>query len=97
MTDNLNIEVFAQDAVAVIEAETVFEGIRFASGDLLTIELERPRRSFAVVRRIGEQIDVMSLHSDRESAVRHAKAIVDLIKEERSLDGDAPKAGGPVQ
>ncbi|ABS16394.1 hypothetical protein I6H96_21365 [Brucella anthropi] len=97
MTHNHEIESMAQDAVAVIEAETVFEGIRFASGDMLTIALERPRKSFAVIRRVGEQIDVMSLHDDRASAVNRAKMIVDLIKEEKAMDAEGPKAGGPVQ
>lgn len=88
MTDDLT-----KNAVAVVECETLFEGIRFPSGDLMTIELTRPRKAFAVVRRIGEEIHVMSLHDDRSSAVRRADETVSLIKEEEV--GQAP--GGQLQ
>ncbi|MBR7651518.1 hypothetical protein KCX83_04185 [Brucella oryzae] len=83
MTDGLT-----KNAVAVVECETLFEGIRFPSGDLLTIELTRPRKAFAIVRRMGEEIDVMSLHDDRPSAIRHADEIVALIKEGRQEEAE---------
>lgn len=92
MTDHHETETFAQDAVAVIECETLFEGLRFPSGDLMTIELSKPRKAYAVVRRIGDEVHVMALHSDRDTAVRHAKEIVGMINEEGQR-----KPGGPVQ
>lgn len=99
MTDHNELEQLVQDAVAVVECETMFEGLRFPSGDLLTIALEKPRKAFAVVRRVGEQIDVMSLHSDRSSAVNRAQEVVSLIKEEIDLDAEdrGQKPGGRQQ
>jgi len=77
-----------KSAVAVVECESAFEGLRFPSGDLLTIQKSKPRRVFAVIRRMGEEIDVMSLHDDRPSAIRHADEIVALIKEGRQEEAE---------
>ncbi len=95
MTDDLT-----KNAVAVIEVEAVFEGLRFPSGDLMTIELTRPRKAFAIVRRMDEQIDVMALHEDRDTAVRHAREITAMIQETDTLlreNEGGQKPGGRMQ
>lgn len=96
MSDHNEIESLTKNAVAVVECETLFEGIRFPSGDLLTIELTRPRKAFAIVRRMDELIHVMSLHADRDTAIRHAKEITAMIQETDTLlrDDEAGKAEG---
>ncbi|GAK71181.1 hypothetical protein RRU01S_15_01060 [Agrobacterium rubi TR3 = NBRC 13261] len=66
--------------IAVISARVVCQAIQLEDGRTIAIELTNPLPQFAIVRREGDDVSILAMREDEETAVAEAQRIAGQLE-----------------
>ncbi|MCM2435368.1 hypothetical protein [Agrobacterium rosae] len=68
--------------IAVISARVVCQAVQLDDGRTIAIELADPLRQFAIVKRDGDDIEILAMREDEIVAVEDARRLAQRIEAE---------------
>lgn len=66
--------------IAVISARVVCQAVQLDDGRTIAIELANPLRQFAIVKRDGDDVEILAMREDQTVAIEEAERLVKRIE-----------------